>query len=416
MKSKMNLNVKVIIFIINSLFCVTTTLLAQPEIRNISRYDIKGDVSFFIEKQYDAQMAFGELTKGNLLETRFCRFDNKGNLIYCEIEKSGKKEIYKYEYNENGKLSKIEYPNNDIAKFSYNNERLSQIDTYHNSTLKSRIKRTYNQPSGFVDIEYNGNGKEEMRSVYQNGLLKSEKSMNGNKTYTYNAQRQLIGTHYSGRKINMGEVAMALMFANVTGDTEGISNIEGEKVTSTETISYNSKGLINKTIINGTNENRKVISNQYKYDTKGNWIESTLKYTEKSNEIHIIVERQINYFTEEQNDVPKDLDEIKYKTSLSDRKAEFPGGIEKYNEYVRATLKYPAISQELGITGKVSISYEIDRDGNATNIKVIKSADGAYLDKEGIRVIKNMPKWNPAIKDGRFVTHKDTASFTFGVH
>uniref|UniRef100_UPI0023A7B0DB hypothetical protein n=1 Tax=Bacteroides fluxus TaxID=626930 RepID=UPI0023A7B0DB len=85
MKSKMNLNVKVIIFIINSLFCVTTTLLAQPEIRNISRYDIKGDVSFFIEKQYDAQMAFGELTKGNLLETRFCRFDNKGNLIYLSL-------------------------------------------------------------------------------------------------------------------------------------------------------------------------------------------------------------------------------------------------------------------------------------------------------------------------------------------
>lgn len=70
------------------------------------------------------------------------------------------------------------------------------------------------------------------------------------------------------------------------------------------------------------------------------------------------------------------------------------------------------MAQEKKISGDVKIAFIIDREGKATDFKVIKSVDH-YLDREGIRLLKNMPKWKPAIKDGQFVSEKDTATFTF---
>ncbi len=119
---------RIIFTIIISL--ISTYLAAQPEIRKLSLYDMKGDVSCFTEKQYKAEMSFGELTKGELIESRYCEFDSKGNLTYCEVEESGeKKKTYQYEYNDKGQLYKVKYPSGSIATFYYNNGRLNKIDT-----------------------------------------------------------------------------------------------------------------------------------------------------------------------------------------------------------------------------------------------------------------------------------------------
>ena len=76
---------------------VTISLYAQPEIRNLSLYDMKGDVYYFIERQYKARMAFGELEKGDLLETSYYRFDKNGNLVFFETEEKDKEEKSKKE-------------------------------------------------------------------------------------------------------------------------------------------------------------------------------------------------------------------------------------------------------------------------------------------------------------------------------
>ena len=145
---------------------VTISLYAQPEIRNLSLYDMKGDVYYFIERQYKARMAFGELEKGDLLETCYYRFDKSGNLVFFETEgkdKEGKskKENQQFSYNAQKQLTQILNSDNSKIVFTYSNGRLSQFDKYDkDGKLLERTKRKYSSSSNFTDIEYNSNGKE----------------------------------------------------------------------------------------------------------------------------------------------------------------------------------------------------------------------------------------------------------------
>ena len=79
---------------------------------------------------------------------------------------------------------------------------------------------------------------------------------------------------------------------------------------------------------------------------------------------------------------------------------QFPGGMEGLLRFLRENVQYPSISQENGIQGKVVVSCVIDKDGNVTEAKIERGVD-PYLDKEAVRVVSNMPKWKPGIKDGK---------------
>lgn len=109
--------------------------------------------------------------------------------------------------------------------------------------------------------------------------------------------------------------------------------------------------------------------------------------------------------------------EDKYKTDLANRKASFPGGKEELRKYLAKKIQYPTIAQEMGIQGTVCVSVDIDESGyiDKENITVAKSVN-PYLDKELIRAVTMMPKWEPAVKDGHFVSQKETLSFSFKLY
>ena len=71
----------------------------------------------------------------------------------------------------------------------------------------------------------------------------------------------------------------------------------------------------------------------------------------------------------------------------------------------------------MGIQGTVCVSVDIDESGyiDKENITVAKSVN-PYLDKELIRAVTMMPKWEPAVKDGHFVSQKETLSFSFKLY
>lgn len=98
-----------------------------------------------------------------------------------------------------------------------------------------------------------------------------------------------------------------------------------------------------------------------------------------------------------------------------DRDPEFPGGMSNLRKYISENVEYPAISQENGIAGQVKVSYIINEDGSISDVEVIESVD-PYLDKEAIRVISLMPKWNPGIRDGKFVKMKTSTYVKFNLH
>ena len=91
---------------------------------------------------------------------------------------------------------------------------------------------------------------------------------------------------------------------------------------------------------------------------------------------------------------------------------EFPSGQASLLKYLATRIKYPAIAQENGIQGRVSCSFVVDTDGSLKNIEVIRGIDPS-LDREAVRVIREMPKWNPGVQNNMAVAVKYTVPVTF---
>lgn len=68
--------------------------------------------------------------------------------------------------------------------------------------------------------------------------------------------------------------------------------------------------------------------------------------------------------------------------------------------YVYKNLKYPSIAVENHIQGQVIAQFYVESDGQVTEIKINNGLCQAMKD-EVTRVIKSMPRWSPAIKDGK---------------
>jgi TonB family protein len=82
------------------------------------------------------------------------------------------------------------------------------------------------------------------------------------------------------------------------------------------------------------------------------------------------------------------------------RQPEFPGGFNKFAEYLIRTVKYPAQAIKAGAEGRVFLSFVVKPDGSLTDIKIVKSVESS-LDNEAIRVIQNSPKWTPGTINGK---------------
>lgn len=142
-----------------------------------------------------------------------------------------------------------------------------------------------------------------------------------------------------------------------------------------------------------------------------------------------VIYEKSNEATEE-TDFVDDVDESDYSSdetalneessysdgnSINDREEvmpEFPGGPQALMDYLKANVIFPKIAEEEGIQGKVVVSYVIDVDGSVTDVQVVQSVHPA-LDKEAMRVVKNMPKWIPGKQDGKAVQVKYSLPINF---
>ncbi|MXV51625.1 TonB family protein [Pedobacter sp. HMF7647] len=79
---------------------------------------------------------------------------------------------------------------------------------------------------------------------------------------------------------------------------------------------------------------------------------------------------------------------------------EFPGGMNKFYDYVGKKYRYPAQAQEQGVSGRVTVSFIVEKDGSLTDIKVLRDL-GMGTGEEAVRLLKSSPKWKPGIQNGR---------------
>jgi protein TonB len=81
-------------------------------------------------------------------------------------------------------------------------------------------------------------------------------------------------------------------------------------------------------------------------------------------------------------------------------------------KFLGKNIKYPTISQENGVSGKVIVQFVVNKDGSVVDPVVVRSVD-PYLDKEALRVISTMPKWKPGKQRGKPVRVRYTVPVTF---
>ncbi|PCH93720.1 MAG: hypothetical protein COB85_06490 [Bacteroidetes bacterium] len=83
----------------------------------------------------------------------------------------------------------------------------------------------------------------------------------------------------------------------------------------------------------------------------------------------------------------------------------YVGGNIQIAQYLLDNIKYPdsAIAQK--IEGTVFVQFQVETDSSLTNVISLNDIGGG-LDQEAVRVVKSMPNWIPARKNGKTVSQE----------
>ena len=107
------------------------------------------------------------------------------------------------------------------------------------------------------------------------------------------------------------------------------------------------------------------------------------------------------------------------KMQIAEIRASFPGGHGKLMLWLAQNMHYPKDMKE--IQGRVLVSFYVEKDGSISDVNVerpcikedgtsstviVEQSEMSALDKEMVRVVKAMPKWEPATQNGEPVREK----------
>ncbi len=81
-------------------------------------------------------------------------------------------------------------------------------------------------------------------------------------------------------------------------------------------------------------------------------------------------------------------------------------------KHVIKNFKYPQISQETGVQGRVIVKFVIQKDGSIADISVLRGVNDE-LDKEAMRIVTKIPNIRPAKVDGENVKVSTMLPITF---
>ncbi len=118
--------------------------------------------------------------------------------------------------------------------------------------------------------------------------------------------------------------------------------------------------------------------------------------------------------TVEQSVEPPIIVEPDIVINVVEQQAEFPDGYKALYKWLSGNIKYPAVCRENGISGKVTVRFIVEKDGQVTQPEVLRSAHPS-LDAEALRVVKQMPKWKPGKQRGHAVRSYFTLPIKFAL-
>jgi protein TonB len=143
-------------------------------------------------------------------------------------------------------------------------------------------------------------------------------------------------------------------------------------------------------------------------------VEETVIESTESNEEEEVMEVEDVDFAEEFEDVDVPF-------AVIENVPVFPGCEKESNKracfnkmmqkHIGKNFRYPEIAQEMGVQGRVSVMFTIQKDGSIGNVRM--RGPDKNLEKEAARIIAKLPKMTPGMQRGRAVRVPFSIPITF---
>ena len=159
--------------------------------------------------------------------------------------------------------------------------------------------------------------------------------------------------------------------------------------------------------VNVTYQMSKYGTEMFFYTRKCYYPSGKIQYTESIGEKE--TKPQITYYNEKGKKIKHPKQKIKPYMQMPS----FTGGEKALKKFLSNTVKYPIIAQENGIQGQVVVQFVVAKDGKIEEVEVLRSGGDPSLDKEAVRVVKAMPRWEPGKRRGKPIRVKYTVPVNF---
>ncbi|MBR9921148.1 MAG: energy transducer TonB [Bacteroidetes bacterium] len=107
--------------------------------------------------------------------------------------------------------------------------------------------------------------------------------------------------------------------------------------------------------------------------------------TEEEEEIFVVVEQMPTFPGCEDLESKQDIEQCAQSEML---------------QFIYKELQYPSEAKDTGIEGTVVVRFTVEKDGNLSNIKLLRDIGGG-CGEEALRLVESMPNWNPGYQRGR---------------
>lgn len=85
---------------------------------------------------------------------------------------------------------------------------------------------------------------------------------------------------------------------------------------------------------------------------------------------------------------------------LAEQMPQFEGGVSGLKSWIKQNMNYPQEAIANKVEGRVMVKLIITEDGSVSEPKIVRPVSD-LLDAEALRLVSQMPKWQPAMQDGK---------------
>lgn len=330
---------------------------------------------------------------------------SKGDTLIIEGEYSEGKKVGEWiYYHDNGQLeSKVTYDdgkrNGKIVEYS--NDGKVVFEGKYSKGDPVGVHKTYNHDGVLIKEVVFGSGYPALKTT--------EYYTNGNVKYFEKGDKK---TYYSleGKKLKEDQIQSdPIMKTDITGELSKsfiefpddlklkngravfVFNISKEGVVNDVDITESMSDSLDHMILNLV-KSLEYISGSYYQAQYG--FKNSIAVILKDGKWQVVTGK----YMPEKSLTPISKDE-KAEFTIVEEMPSFPNGEPELFKYLGQTVKYPSVAKDNGIQGVVYVNFTVNECGIIQKVNVIRGVHPS-LDLESIRVIENMPVWEPGKQKG----------------